>query len=68
MAVSYHSSGRWGSIKSVGWNEDGVAGVGLKPILNDDAEEFLGVIASECSACSAVQPLRGTGTEFSRLT
>ena len=34
MAVSYHSLGRWRSIKSVGRiveNEDGVAGVGLEP-------------------------------------
>jgi len=43
MAVTNHSLGRWGSIKSV-WriveNEDGVAGVRLEPILTTMPKYF----------------------------
>ena len=46
MAVGDHSLGRWGSIKSVGRNvenEDGVAGVGLEPVLCADVPVLLRV-------------------------
>ena len=46
MAVSNHSLGRWGSIKSDRWileNENGVAGVGLEPVLCADVPVLLRV-------------------------
>ena len=50
--VGNRSFDRWRSIKSVGRivkNEDGVAGIGLKPVLTADRETILGIRANSIS-------------------